>query len=91
VFSRKPIFGYSFVAASSVAIALLAFGVWAHHMFAVGMGNDVDAFFSASSMLIGIPTGVKIFNWLATKYGGKIKFTVSMMFAVAFLFEFTIG
>lgn len=91
VFSRKPIFGYSFVAASTVAIALLAFGVWAHHMFAVGMGNTVDAFFSASSMLIGIPTGVKIFNWLATMYGGKIQFTTSMLFAVAFLFEFTIG
>jgi cytochrome c oxidase subunit 1/cytochrome c oxidase subunit I+III len=91
VFSRKPIFGYAFVAASSVAIALLAFGVWAHHMFAVGLGNTVDAFFSASSMLIGIPTGVKVFNWIATMYGGKIKFTVSMMFAIAFLIEFTIG
>ena len=91
VFSRKPIFGYSFVAASSVAIALLAFGVWAHHMFAVGLGNTADAFFSASSMLIGIPTGVKVFNWIATMYGGKIRFTVSMMFAIAFLIEFTIG
>lgn len=91
VFSRKPIFGYSFVAASSVAIALLAFGVWAHHMFAVGLGNTADAFFSASSMLIGIPTGVKVFNWIATMYGGKIKFTVAMMFAIAFLIEFTIG
>lgn len=91
VFSRKPIFGYSFVAASSVAIALLAFGVWAHHMFAVGLGNPVNAFFSASSMLIGIPTGVKIFNWLATMYGGRIRFTTSMLFAIAFLFEFTIG
>jgi len=91
VYSRKPIFGYAFVAASSVAIALLAFGVWAHHMFAVGMGNTVNAFFSAGSMLIGIPTGVKIFNWLATMYGGKIQFTNSMLFAIAFLFEFTIG
>ena len=91
VFSRKAIFGYPFVAASSVAIALLAFGVWAHHMFAVGLGNTVDSFFSASSMLIGIPTGVKIFNWLATMYGGKIRFTVSMLFAIAFLVEFTIG
>ena len=90
-FSRKPIFGAAFVAASSVAIALLAFGVWAHHMFAVGMGNTADAFFSAASMLIGIPTGVKVFAWIATMYGGKIKFTVSMMFAVAFLIEFTIG
>jgi cytochrome c oxidase subunit 1/cytochrome c oxidase subunit I+III len=91
VFSRKPIFGYPFVAASSVAIALLAFGVWIHHMFAVGLGNTVDTFFSASSMLIGIPTGVKVFNWMATMYGGKIKFTVAMMFAIAFLIEFTIG
>ena len=60
-------------------------------MFATGLGTTVDSFFAASSMLIGIPTGVKIFNWLATMYGGKIKFTVSMMFAVAFLVEFTIG
>ncbi len=91
VFSRKPIFGYAFVAASSVAIALLAFGVWAHHMFAVGLGNTVDSFFSASSMLIGIPTGIKIFNWLATMYGGKIRFSVAMLFAITFLVEFTIG
>ncbi len=91
VFSRKPIFGYPFIASSSVAIALLAFGVWAHHMFAVGLGNNVNAFFSASSMLIGIPTGIKVFNWLATMYGGKIRFTVSMLFAIAFLIEFTIG
>src|SRR6185312_1457484 len=91
VFSRKPIFGYAFVAASSVAIALLAFGVWAHHMFAVGMGNVANSFFSAASMLIGIPTGVKIFNWLGTIHGGKIRFTTSMMFAIAFLIEFTIG
>ena len=91
VFSRKKIFGYAFVAASSVAIALLAFGVWAHHMFAVGMGNVANSFFSAASMLIGIPTGVKIFNWLATIHGGKIRFTTAMMFAIAFLIEFTIG
>ncbi len=91
VFSGKPIFGYNIVAASSVAIALLAFGVWMHHMFAVGSGLVVNSFFSASSMLIGIPTGIKIFNWLATMYGGKIRFTVSMLFAIAFLIEFTIG
>ena len=91
VFSRKPIFGYKFVAASTVAIALLAFGVWIHHMFATGLGNTVNSFFSASSMLIGIPTGVKIFNWLATMWGGRIRFTVSMLFAIAFLVEFTIG
>ncbi len=91
VFSGKRIFGYSFVALSAVAIALLSFGVWMHHMFAVGSGTAVNSFFSASSMLIGIPTGIKIFNWLATMYGGNIRFTVSMMFAIAFLVEFTIG
>jgi cytochrome c oxidase subunit 1/cytochrome c oxidase subunit I+III len=91
VFSQKKIFGYAFIAASTVAIALLAFGVWVHHMFAVGLGNTITGFFAASSMLIGIPTGVKIFSWLATMYGGRIRLTVSMLFAVAFLIEFTIG
>ena len=91
VFSRKPIFGYEFVAASTVAIAILSFGVWAHHMFAVGLGHTADAFFAAGSMLIAIPTGVKIFNWIATMYGGSIRFTTAMLFAVAFLVEFVIG
>jgi len=91
VYSQKKIFGYPFVAASTVAIALLAFGVWVHHMFATGLGNTVNSFFAAASMLIGIPTGIKIFNWIGTMYGGKISLTVSMMFAIAFLVEFTIG
>lgn len=91
VFSRKPIFGYGIVVGSGIAIALLAFGVWIHHMFATGLGNTVNNFFAASSLLIGVPTGVKIFNWLATMHGGKIRFSVAMMFAVAFLVEFTIG
>ncbi|GAA0553134.1 cytochrome c oxidase subunit I [Chitinophaga japonensis] len=91
VFSGKRIFGYAFVAGSTVAIALLSFGVWVHHMFATGLGNTVNSFFAASSMLIGIPTGVKIFNWLGTMYGGHLRFTVPMLFAVAFLIEFTIG
>ena len=91
VFSRKPIFGYAVIIGSGIAIALLAFGVWVHHMFATGLGNTVNGFFAASSMLIGIPTGVKIFNWLATMWGGSLRFKVSMMFAVAFLVEFTIG
>lgn len=91
VFSRKPIFGYGFVVASGIAIALLAFGVWMHHMFATGAGNTINSFFSASSLLIGVPTGVKIFNWLGTMYKGSIRLTVSMLFAVAFLIEFTIG
>ena len=91
VFSRKPIFGYGFVAASTVAIALLSLGVWAHHMFAVGLGHAWDYAFGAASMLIAVPTGVKIFNWIATMWGGSIRFTTSMMFAIAFLFTFTIG
>lgn len=91
VFSQKKIFGYGFVAASSVAIGLLSFGVWVHHMFATGLGNTVNSFFGASSMLIGIPTGIKIFNWIGTMYGGRIRLSVPMLFALAFLIEFTIG
>jgi len=91
VFSRKPIFGYGFVAASTVAIALLSFAVWAHHMFAVGLGHSFDIFFAFGSMLIAIPTGIKIFNWIFTMWKGAIRFTTSMKFAVAFLIEFTIG
>src|SRR3954451_4539073 len=91
VFSRKPIFGYGFVAASTVAIALLSLGVWAHHMFAVGLGHAWEYAFGASSLLIAVPTGVKIFNWIATMWGGSIRFTTSMLFAIAFLFTFTIG
>lgn len=91
VFSRQPIFGYGYVAASTVAIGLLSFGVWAHHMFAVGLGHGWDLAFGASSMLIAIPTGVKIFNWIATMWGGAIRFVTSMYFAVAFLITFTIG
>jgi len=91
VFSRKPIFGYEFIAGSTVAITLLSFGVWAHHMFAVGLGTTFNAFFAATSMLIAIPTGIKIFNWLATMWRGSILFSTAMLFAVAFLIEFTIG
>jgi cytochrome c oxidase subunit 1 len=91
VFSRKPIFGYEFVAASTVAITLLSFGVWAHHMFAVGLGTTFDAFFAASSMLIAVPTGVKIFNWTATMWGGSIHFKTAMLFAMALIVDFTIG
>ena len=91
VFARRPIFGYEFVAASTVAIGLLSFGVWAHHMFAVGMGQPVDLFFSAMSMMIAVPTGIKVFAWSATLWGGSIRLTTSMLFAVAFLIQFTIG
>ena len=91
VFSRKPIFGYGFVAASTVAIGLLSFAVWGHHMFAVGMGHTMDIFFAFGSMLIAVPTGIKIFNWVFTMWGGSIRFTTAMQFATAFLIEFTIG
>ncbi len=91
VFSRKPIFGYPFVAASTLAIAFLSYGVWVHHMFAVALGRTLLSVFAAASMLIAVPTGVKVFNWATTMLGGSIRFTTSMLFAVAFLLEFTIG
>jgi cytochrome c oxidase subunit I len=91
VFSRKPIFGYEFVAASSVAIAVLSMGVWGHHMFTVGMGRPLDVFFAISSMLIAIPTGVKVLNWTATMLGGRIRFQVPMLFCIAFLIQFLIS
>jgi cytochrome c oxidase subunit 1/cytochrome c oxidase subunit I+III len=91
VFSRKPIYGYELVAASTVAIALLSFGVWAHHMFAVGLGHQADLVFAAGSMLIAVPTGIKIFNWIATMWGGAIRFTTAMCFATAFLVVFVVG
>jgi heme/copper-type cytochrome/quinol oxidase subunit 1 len=91
VFSRKPIYGYEFVAASTVAIGLLSMGVWAHHMFAVGLGNVTNAFFSLASMLIAIPTGIKVLNWVATMWGGRINFATPMLFCTAFIIEFVIG
>jgi cytochrome c oxidase subunit I len=91
VFARKPIFGYAAVAGSGVAIAFYSFAVWAHHMFAVGLGFPADAFFAASTMLIAVPTGIKIFTWIATVWGGAIHFTTSMCFALAFIVLFTIG
>lgn len=91
VFSGKPIYGYEFVAASTVAIGFLSLTVWAHHMFAVGLGHAADLFFAISSMAIAVPTGVKIFNWTATMYQGRIRLTSSMLFALAFLVQFTIG
>ncbi len=91
VFSRKPIFGYGFVAASTVAIGLLSFGVWAHHMFTVGLGHTADLFFAGASMAIAVPTGIKVFNWIATMWGGSIQLTTAMCFAIAFIIQFVIG
>ena len=91
VFCRKVIYGYPFVAGSTVAIGFLSFGVWIHHMFATGLGFAIYYVFAGASMLIAIPTGVKIYNWTATLWGGSIRFTTAMLFVTAFLIQFTIG
>ena len=90
-FSRKPLFGYPFVVYSGIAIAVMSFGVWAHHMFSVGMGPIADAFFSIATMLIAIPTGVKILNWIGTIWGGAVRFTTPFLFSVGFIAMFIIG
>jgi len=91
VFSRKAIFGYPAMVAASVGIGFISFTVWAHHMFTVGMSAAANTAFVLSTMIIAVPTGIKIFNWLATMWGGKIHFTVPMMFCTAFLFQFTLA
>jgi cytochrome c oxidase subunit 1 len=91
VFARKPIFGYKAVAISTAGIAFYSLLVWAHHMFAVGLPIGLDIFFMLSSMIIAIPTGVKIFNWLATIWRGNITFATPMLWALAFIGVFTIG
>jgi cytochrome c oxidase subunit I len=90
-FSRKPIFGYTFVAWSGVAIGFLSFTVWAHHMFAVGLPLIAQAFFATSTTLIAIPTAVKMFNWIATIFRGKVVFRAPMLFAIGFIAMFLIG
>ena len=90
-FSRKPLFGYPVMVYSGILIGFLGFGVWAHHMFSVGMGAIADAVFSLTTMLIAIPTGVKIFNWIATMWGGQLRFTVAMKFAIALVGMFVVG
>ncbi|HEY1895870.1 MAG TPA: cytochrome c oxidase subunit I [Terracidiphilus sp.] len=91
VFSRKAIFGYPAMVAASVAIAFISLGVWAHHMFTIGMTSFGNAFFTLSTMLVSIPTGIKTFNWLATIWGGKIRFETPMLFSIAFIFQFVIA
>jgi cytochrome c oxidase subunit I len=90
-FSKKPLFGYAVMVYSGALIGLIGWGVWAHHMFATGMGPIADAFFTVSTMIIAIPTGVKIFNWIATMWGGSIRFTTAMLYAIGMLVVFTIG
>ena len=91
VFSRKVIFGYTSMAMATAAIGFISMGVWAHHMFTVGMDDALDAFFSAASFLIAVPTGIKIFNWMATLYGGQIRLKTPMLFALGFLSMFLVG
>jgi len=90
-FSRKPLFGYPVMILSGIFIGFMGFAVWSHHMFTTGLGPVANTAFSLTSFVIGVPTGVKIFNWLGTLWGGKIRFTTSMMYAIAFLLTFTLG
>src|SRR6516164_9328758 len=91
VFSRKAIFGYPAMVAATTGIGFLSLGVWAHHMFTVGMNSHANTFFAVTTMAVGIPTGIKIFNWLATLWGGKIRFATPMLFCLGFLFQFLIA
>ncbi len=91
VFSRKPLFGRPAMVGAVVAIGFISMGVWAHHMFTVGMTSVANTFFAASTMLVGIPTGIKIFNWTATMYGGKLRFRTPMLFCCAFLLQFLVA
>jgi cytochrome c oxidase subunit I len=91
VFARKPLFGYQFVVFSGIAIGFIGFGVWAHHMFAVGLGPVANTAFAVSTMIIAVPTGVKIFNWLGTLWNGDLRFATPMLFAIGFIAMFVIG
>jgi cytochrome c oxidase subunit 1 len=91
VFAKKPLFGYPFVVLSGAAIGFAGWGVWAHHMFASGIGPISVAVFSVTSMAIAIPTGVKIINWTLTMWGGKLRYTTAMLFCIGLIVEFTIG
>src|ERR1700716_842475 len=91
VFSRKAIFGYPVMVGATLAIGFISMSVWAHHMFTVGMTSNANIFFVLSTMAIAVPTGIKIFNWLGTMWGGQIHFKTPMLFCIAFLFQFLLA
>jgi cytochrome c oxidase subunit 1 len=91
VFSRKPLFGYEFIVFSGAAIGFIGFGVWSHHMFTSGMGPVAEAGFGISTMIIAVPTGVKIFNWIGTTWGGRLRMDTPMLFSLGFIAMFIIG
>ena len=90
-FSKKPVFGYLGMAYALVAIGVIGFVVWAHHMFVSGIGVNTQAYFAFASMVIAVPTGIKIFSWIATMYGGSLSFRAPLLWAIGFIFVFTIG
>ena len=90
-FSRKPLFGYRSMVMATMVICVLAFMVWLHHFFTMGAGGDVNAVFGILTTVIAVPTGVKIFNWIFTMYGGRLKFELPLMWGIAFLVTFTLG
>src|SRR6201981_3195663 len=90
-FSRRPLFGYRSMVLATMAICLVSFTVWLHHFFTMGAGPNVNAVFGIASMIIAVPTGVKIFNWMFTMYAGRIRFTTPMMWSIGFMVTFIIG
>jgi len=90
-FSGKPLFGYRSMMMATMAICLISFMVWLHHFFTMGAGGDVNGFFGIASMVIAVPTGVKIFNWLFTMYGGRVRYSVAMLYSVGFMLSFVVG